>query len=68
MSTPVHIVAGFLGAGKTTTIRAWMEQNVGRERAAVIVNDFGEAGIDGALLAAALPGDIPVVNIPGGCV
>jgi G3E family GTPase len=68
MSTPVHIVAGFLGAGKTTTIRAWMEQNAGRERAAVIVNDFGEAGIDGALLAAALPGDIPVVNIPGGCV
>jgi len=68
MPTPVHIVAGFLGAGKTTTVRAWMEQNAGRERAAVIVNDFGEAGIDGALLADALPGDIPVVNIPGGCV
>jgi Ni2+-binding GTPase involved in maturation of urease and hydrogenase len=64
MPTPVHIVAGFLGAGKTTTVRAWMAANEGRERAAVIVNDFGEAGVDAALL-----GDgVTVTNIPGGCV
>jgi G3E family GTPase len=64
MPTPVHIVAGFLGAGKTTAVRAWMAAHEGRERAAVIVNDFGEAGIDAALLG----GDVAVTNIPGGCV
>lgn len=64
MATPVHIVAGFLGAGKTTTVRAWMAARQGRERAAVIVNDFGEAGVDAALLGE----DVAVTNIPGGCV
>ncbi len=64
MPTPVHVVAGFLGAGKTTTVRAWMAAHQGRERAAVVVNDFGEAGVDAALL-----GDgVAVTNIPGGCV
>lgn len=66
--TPVHIVAGFLGAGKTTTVRAWMRAHQGVERAAIIVNDFGEAGVDASLLGEGLPGGVPVVNIPGGCV
>lgn len=64
MPTPTHIVAGFLGAGKTTTVRAWVAANEGR--AAIIVNDFGEAGVDAALLAEGL--DLSVTNIPGGCV
>ncbi len=69
MSTPVHIVAGFLGAGKTTAIRAWMTAHAGRERAAVLVNDFGEAGMDAAFLGdAAFPGRVSITNIPGGCV
>lgn len=64
MPTPVHVIAGFLGAGKTTTVRAWMAARQGQERAAVIVNDFGEAGVDAALL-----GDgVAIENIPGGCV
>jgi G3E family GTPase len=64
MPTPVHIVAGFLGAGKTTTVRAWMAANPGR--AAIIVNDFGDAGIDAALVSE--DGDLSITNIPGGCV
>ncbi|MDP2311751.1 MAG: GTP-binding protein [Pseudomonadota bacterium] len=68
MPTPVHIIAGFLGAGKTTTVRAWMAAHQGAERAAVIVNDFGEAGIDASLVTDGLPGAVPVINIPGGCV
>ncbi|WP_299488394.1 cobalamin biosynthesis protein CobW [Acaryochloris sp. IP29b_bin.137] len=46
---PVTVVTGFLGAGKTTLIRHLLQNNQGR-RIAVIVNEFGEVGIDGDLL------------------
>lgn len=47
--TPATIVTGFLGAGKTTLLRHLLTQAQGR-RIAVIVNEFGELGIDGELL------------------
>lgn len=46
---PVTIVTGFLGAGKTTLIRHLLQNNQGR-RIAVLVNEFGEVGIDGELI------------------
>ena len=46
---PVTIVTGFLGAGKTTLLRHLLSHAGGR-RIAVIVNEFGELGIDGAIL------------------
>ena len=46
---PVTIVTGFLGSGKTTLIRHLLQNNQGR-RIAVLVNEFGELGIDGDLL------------------
>ncbi len=46
---PVTIITGFLGAGKTTLIRQQLQNNQGR-RIAVLVNEFGEIGIDGDLL------------------
>lgn len=46
---PVTVITGFLGAGKTTTIRHLLQNNQGR-RIAVLVNEFGEVGIDGELL------------------
>lgn len=46
---PVTVVTGFLGAGKTTLVRNLLKNNQGR-RIAVIVNEFGEVGIDGELL------------------
>ncbi|MBW4516254.1 MAG: cobalamin biosynthesis protein CobW [Timaviella obliquedivisa GSE-PSE-MK23-08B] len=46
---PVTVISGFLGAGKTTLIRHLLQNNEGR-RIAVLVNEFGEIGIDGELL------------------
>ncbi|MCG9885237.1 MAG: cobalamin biosynthesis protein CobW [Cyanobacteria bacterium] len=46
---PVTVITGFLGAGKTTLIRHLLQNNGGR-RIAVLVNEFGEVGIDGELL------------------
>ncbi|MCH2047088.1 MAG: cobalamin biosynthesis protein CobW [Trichodesmium sp. ALOHA_ZT_67] len=46
---PVTVITGFLGSGKTTTIRHLLKNNKGR-RIAVLVNEFGEVGIDGDLL------------------
>ncbi len=62
--TPFHVVAGFLGTGKTTAIRHLVAARAGTERAAVVVNDIGDAAIDATVL-----GDrVTVTNIPGGCV
>lgn len=46
---PVTVITGFLGSGKTTLIRHLLTHNQGR-RIAVLVNEFGELGIDGDLL------------------
>ena len=46
---PATIITGFLGAGKTTLLRHVL-QNAGRKKIAVIVNEFGELGIDGEIL------------------
>jgi cobalamin biosynthesis protein CobW len=46
---PTTIVTGFLGSGKTTLLRHLLTNNRGR-RLAVIVNEFGEVGVDGDLL------------------
>ena len=63
---PVVVVSGFLGSGKTTLVRHLLAdaQRSGR-RAAVVSNEFGELGIDGALLSRAGDG---YVELSGGCV
>ncbi|WP_448570697.1 cobalamin biosynthesis protein CobW [Trichothermofontia sp.] len=48
---PVTVITGFLGAGKTTLVRHLLQHPDGR-RIAVLVNEFGEVGIDGELLRA----------------
>ncbi len=61
---PVNIITGFLGVGKTTAIRHLLANKPANERWAVLVNEFGDIGIDGALLAQE---GVAVKEIPGGC-
>ncbi|TAN58475.1 MAG: cobalamin biosynthesis protein CobW [Rhodospirillales bacterium] len=66
---PVTVITGFLGAGKTTLVRHLMTNAEGR-RIALVVNEFGDVGIDRDLLlgcgdAACREGDI--VELANGC-
>lgn len=61
---PVIILTGFLGAGKTTLLNRILTADHGR-RIAVIVNEFGEVGIDHHLLLAS---DQDVVEMNNGCI
>jgi G3E family GTPase len=61
----VDIVFGFLGAGKTTFITRVLKEWGSKEKTVVLVNEFGEVGIDGELLAAE-GGN--VVEMPSGCI
>lgn len=63
-ATPVTVLTGFLGAGKTTLLNRWLTEYP-RGDVAVVVNEHGEAGIDGELLAARVR---TLVEITGGCV
>ena len=49
--TKVHLISGFLGTGKTTALKSLMEQKDPNEKWVIIVNEFGEIGIDGAVLS-----------------
>ena len=63
---PTNIITGFLGAGKSTAILNLLKQKPADERWAILVNEFGEVGIDGNLLAS---NDQAVFlrEVPGGC-
>ena len=62
--TPVTVLTGYLGAGKTTLLNRILTEDHGR-RYAVIVNEFGEIGIDNDLVASA---DEEVFEMNNGCV
>jgi len=61
---PVTVLTGYLGAGKTTLLNRILTEDHGR-RYAVIVNEFGEIGIDGDLVVGA---DEEVFEMNNGCV
>ncbi|MFN3258447.1 MAG: CobW family GTP-binding protein [Ilumatobacter sp.] len=64
---PVTVIGGYLGAGKTTLLNSLLRRADGR-RIGVIVNDFGELGVDAALLADSMANDDGLVNLANGCV
>ena len=57
------VVCGMLGSGKTTFIRNYLRDRT--EKAVVLVNDFGQAGIDGEIVSS---GGIESIELPSGCV
>lgn len=67
---PCTVVTGFLGAGKTTLIRHMLE-NANGKRLAIIVNEFGDVGIDGEILKGCGIDTCPeenVVELANGCI
>ncbi|UST85046.1 CobW family GTP-binding protein [Pseudomonas siliginis] len=63
---PTHVIAGPLGAGKTSLIRQLLAQRPADERWAVLINEFGQIGLDAALLTRDDDG-IALGEVAGGC-
>lgn len=70
---PITIITGFLGVGKTTLMRSLLENTRGKKMA-VLVNEFGEVGVDGALIAACCEAEgcstssDNIIELPNGCI
>lgn len=62
---PTNIITGFLGVGKTTAITHLLHHKPEGEVWSVLVNEFGEIGIDGAMLKSI---NSHVREVPGGCI
>ncbi|HCJ29514.1 MAG TPA: cobalamin biosynthesis protein CobW [Pseudomonas sp.] len=63
---PTHVICGPLGAGKTSLIRSLLAQKPADERWAVLINEFGQIGLDAALLSIDETG-IGLAEVAGGC-
>lgn len=63
---PTHLICGPLGAGKTSLIRSLLAQKPVGERWAVLINEFGQIGLDAALLSTDETG-ISLAEVAGGC-
>jgi G3E family GTPase len=66
---PTNIITGFLGTGKTSTILNLLETKPSAERWAVLVNEFGEIGVDGSLMKGNHSEEegVFIREVPGGC-
>ena len=63
---PTHLIGGPLGAGKTSLIRSLLAQKPANERWAVLINEFGQIGLDAALLTSDQTG-VSMAEVAGGC-
>ena len=67
---PATVITGFLGAGKTTLIR-YLLQNANGRRLALIINEFGDVGVDGELVKGCNDASCPeddIVELANGCI
>lgn len=67
---PTTVITGFLGAGKTTIIRHILA-NAGKRKLALIVNEFGDMGVDGEILKACgndACGEDDIIELANGCI
>lgn len=65
MTTEIYVIAGFLGAGKTTLIQKLLKEAFNNHKVVLIENDFGDISVDAALLKS---GSIQVKEINSGCI
>jgi G3E family GTPase len=67
VQTPVHIISGFLGSGKTTAILKMLSNRKTDLPWAVIINEFGKVSIDGQTLRSG-GGSAQIFEVSGGCI
>ena len=69
LAVPTNIITGFLGAGKTTAILDMLKRKPAEERWAVLINEFGEIGVDGSMVEgqASTEQGVHIREVPGGC-
>jgi G3E family GTPase len=60
----VHVICGFLGSGKTTLLQRILAERATGESLAVIVNEFGQVGVDGTILAGER---VDMIEMTSGC-
>ncbi|MCJ8169464.1 CobW family GTP-binding protein [Atopomonas sediminilitoris] len=69
---PTYLLAGPLGAGKTSLLQHWLAHKPSDERWALLINEFGQLGLDAALLDTAVGSDstrgVHLREVAGGCV
>ena len=68
MAIPTNLITGFLGVGKTTAVIDLLKRKAPGSRWAVLVNEYGDVSIDGALIEGAGPDGVAVREVGGGCV
>ena len=68
-AVPTNVITGFLGVGKTSSIIHLLKTKPAHERWAVLVNEFGEVGVDGSLFTGqhTEASGIYIKEVPGGC-
>ncbi len=59
-----HVITGFLGTGKTTTLQYLLKQKPAHEKWVVLLNEFGKTGLDSDLLN---NDEVVVSQVAGGC-
>ena len=68
IGVPTNIITGFLGVGKTSAILHLLKHKPENERWAILVNEFGEIGVDGSLFSGdSSDAQVFVREVPGGC-
>lgn len=60
----IQLICGFLGAGKTTLLKSLIRQETADT--VILINEFGELGIDGALISQS--SNLNVIEMPSGCI
>lgn len=73
-AVPTNIITGFLGVGKTSTLLHLLKQKPASERWALLINEFGEVGVDGSIVAGSAQStahaetqQVFIKEVPGGC-